>query len=115
MFPEIKQFGISRTFKEQGGYQLAALFTTVGIAILGGAFSGFIASKVGRTPKQLFYDNEHWHGVNYDFPIDKDESEHEPKKAPNAHNKVSALEETVEKHANKNDGGSINVETERAL
>jgi ammonium transporter Rh len=73
VFPEIKQFGESRTFKEQGGYQLAALLTTMGIALLGGAFSGFIASKVGRTPKHLFEDIEHWHGVNYDFPVDKDD------------------------------------------
>jgi len=118
MFPEIKEFGDSRTFKEQGGYQLAALFTTMGIALLGGAFSGFIASKVGRTPKHLFEDIEHWHGVNYDFPVDKDEHEHEPEKSPKSHNKVSALKETMAKHAQKHDSKaeSINApETERAL
>jgi ammonium transporter Rh len=103
MFPEIKQFGVSRTFKEQGGYQLAALFTTMGIALLGGAFSGFIASKVGRTPKHLFEDGEHWHGVNYDFPVDKDEDEHEPEKESHSKNKVSALEETAIKHSHKHD------------
>jgi hypothetical protein len=80
---------------------LAALFTTVGIALLGGAFSGFIASKVGRTPEHLFEDIEHWHGVNYDFPVDKDTDEHEAehdKSTKNSH-KVSPLEQIVDKHA----------------
>jgi hypothetical protein len=38
----------SRSFKEQGGYQMAALGVSLGIAILGGAFSGFCASRIGH-------------------------------------------------------------------
>jgi len=106
MFPAI---GAKRTFKEQGGYQLAALFTTMGIALLGGAFSGFVASKVGRTPKHLFEDIEHWHGVNYDFPVDKDEEEEQkPEISPTAHNKVSALEAPLDKHAHGSKTEAIN-------
>lgn len=67
VFPEVKN---GRTFKQQAGYQLAALFTTMGIALLSGAFAGFVASKVGRPPKNLFEDVEHWHNVQYDTPVE---------------------------------------------
>ena len=60
-----------RSFKQQGGYQLAALFTTLFIAIVGGAFSGWISSKVGRNPHHLFEDVEHFVHVHYEHNLDK--------------------------------------------
>lgn len=50
-----------RTFREQAGFQLASLFTAVGIAVLSGAFAGWVASHFGRPTKHLFSDKENWY------------------------------------------------------
>lgn len=44
IFPDV---AAGRSFQEQGGYQMAALGVTLGLALLGGSFSGFCASRVG--------------------------------------------------------------------
>jgi len=46
---------------------LAALFTTLGIAIIGGIFSGWVASNFGRPTHHLFEDVENF----YEVPVDK--------------------------------------------
>ncbi len=48
---------------------------TLAIATLGGAFSGFCASRVGRAVEHLFDDEEHWHHCAYDVPLEEEEVE----------------------------------------
>jgi len=83
VFPEVANG--HRTFAQQGAFQFAALCTSLGIAILGGAFTGFIAQFIGRPPKYLFEDIEHFREVEYDFPhkhvpAEEDERESENEK-----------------------------------
>lgn len=47
--------GEGRTLGEQGTYQILALVVTLAIAILGGLFSGFIASFCGPMPDTEFF------------------------------------------------------------
>lgn len=64
-FPAI---GDGRTTSEQGWYQLAACGCTLAIAISGGAFSGFVASRFGKV-ELLFDDKEHFEEVHYDYIV----------------------------------------------
>jgi ammonium transporter Rh len=52
--------GLGRTAGEQGLYQFAALGTTIGIAILGGAITGFILNNFPAVSRP-FNDDEDWH------------------------------------------------------
>lgn len=63
-FSAIKDDG--RTTAEQGWFQLAALGCTLGISIIGGLISGFLASRFGAVDL-LFDDKEHFEEVEYDF------------------------------------------------
>lgn len=55
-----------RTLGEQGTYQFLALITTLAIAILGGLFSGFVASFCGPVPdSELFSDSYHFKEVEF--------------------------------------------------
>lgn len=58
----------NRQYTFQGATQIFALLISIAIGFLSGAFSGLVASWVGRTPKQLFEDEEHWHGAEYEQP-----------------------------------------------
>jgi hypothetical protein len=59
-----------RSAGEQGTYQFIALLVTLGISISGGAFSGWIASKVGTLKDdQLFDDQAHFHGVPDEYNL----------------------------------------------
>ncbi len=50
-----------RTAIEQGGFQLAALFTTIGISIVSGLFTGVILSIYKLKKKEPYYtDDTHW-------------------------------------------------------
>ncbi|VVU95554.1 Ammonium Transporter Family [seawater metagenome] len=50
-----------RTALEQGGYQLAALFTTIGISIISGLLTGVILSVYKLKKKEPYYtDDQHW-------------------------------------------------------
>lgn len=60
-FPKIAE---GRTTSEQGWIQLAALGISLGIAMSGGAFSGFIASRFAKV-EYLFDDKEHFAHVDY--------------------------------------------------
>ena len=51
--------------------QLAALGTTLGIALVGGAVSGVIASKAGGKLDSFFDDQEHFVKVDYSDQISK--------------------------------------------
>ena len=83
-----KRVGPDRTFAQQGGYQIAALAISLGIALLGGAFSGFVASRVGRKVQHLFDDEEHWHGCAYDIPLEEEEEENHVAQPGSYFNKV---------------------------
>lgn len=51
----------SRSAGEQGWFQIAALVTTLVIAIISGLIVGWIAScSFFYPPKKLFQDNEYW-------------------------------------------------------
>ena len=77
--PNIYDKNLPLTFHEQAGMQLAGLAVTVGIAIVTGAFSGFICSKFGDV-EELFDDKEHFHGCEYDIDPDfKEEPKQEHK------------------------------------
>lgn len=69
LFPAIKE---GRTYKQQGAYQMAALGVSLGLAIMGGAFSGFCASRIGHRVEHLFDDEEHWHACAYDVPLEEE-------------------------------------------
>jgi len=96
VFKEIKN---GRTFAQQGGIQLATLATSLGIALLSGAFAGWVASKIGRTPKLLFEDKEHWMHVEYDFAHEPEpEDGHaEDKDAAAKNNKVADAKTEIAK------------------
>jgi len=65
-----------RTFEEQGWMQLCALGVTLGISLLGGAFSGFIASRC--SPVDHFFDDEdHWRECAFDFPLEDPDAQQE--------------------------------------
>lgn len=70
IFDEITK---GRSSESQGGYQMAALGVTLGLALMGGAFSGFCASRVGYEVQNLFDDEEHWHNCAYDVPLEEEE------------------------------------------
>jgi hypothetical protein len=53
--------------------QIAMLFISIGIALLGGAFSGFIASRLGRTIEHIFNDEENWMHCTYDIQPNEEE------------------------------------------
>jgi len=56
IFPER---GNGRTAGEQGGYQLAAMFLTLGFAIIGGMLVGVII-KILAPEQEPFHDQSHW-------------------------------------------------------
>lgn len=62
---------------------MATLATTLGIAISGGLVTGWLASKIGRTPQLLFEDKEHWMHVEYDWEVAKEEKK-TPEDKPDA-------------------------------
>ena len=67
---------------------------TIGIAIITGAFSGFICSKFGRV-ELLFDDKDHFHGCEFDIdPDHKAETKHEIKEI----NTPIPLKESKEEH-----------------
>ena len=76
-FPAIKSG--ERTFEEQGWMQLCALGVTLGISLLGGAFSGFIASRAG-SPEFFFDDEQHWAECRFDVELEPKEDEAEAEK-----------------------------------
>lgn len=60
--------GDNRSAVEQGGYQVAALVTTLAISIVGGILVGafvkyFLRRCVDEGPKQYFHDGDYWEGV----------------------------------------------------
>ena len=69
-FPAISADGRGRSVEEQGWIQLAALGVTLAIAILGGAFAGFVSSKCCM-PLNFFDDKQHFLGVIYDERFSK--------------------------------------------
>lgn len=101
VFPKV---GVARTVQQQAGYQLAALGVSLAIAILGGAFSGFCASRLGRTVEHLFDDEEHWHGCTYDVPLEEEEVN--PAKGSNLDNAQKDSEEDnyEYEHESESDG-----------
>ena len=60
-FPKLEE---GRTTSEQGWVQLAALGITLGISIVGGLISGFLASRCAK-PDELFDDKSHFMHVEY--------------------------------------------------
>ena len=64
--------GEGRSYEAQGGYQMAALGVTLAFAIVGGIISGFCASRIGYEVQTMFADEEHWHGVEFDVPLEKE-------------------------------------------
>lgn len=62
--------GDARTPAQQGWYQIAALGVTLGLSIGGGALSGFIVSNCCEI-QHLFDDEEHFHEVYYDDPLEE--------------------------------------------
>ena len=64
-FPKLEE---GRTTAEQGWYQMAALGVTLGISLISGAISGFIASKCGSV-EHLFDDKEHFAHANYEIEV----------------------------------------------
>ncbi|XP_048584774.1 ammonium transporter Rh type B isoform X2 [Nematostella vectensis] len=55
--------GDGRSYKEQGGYQMAALFLAIAIALVGGAITGFICKvSIFEPPAgyQLYDDKDFW-------------------------------------------------------
>lgn len=81
------EVGEGRTFAKQGAMQLAALGTSLGIALLSGAFAGWFASCIGRTPRLLFEDKEHWVHVDYDFEheVEPEEKHEKAERHDNLH------------------------------
>ena len=49
------------------------LCISIGIALIGGAFSGFIASRLGRTIEHIFNDEENWMHCTYDIKPEEGE------------------------------------------
>lgn len=64
-----KAMADGRSAQEQGMYQLAALGVTLGLAIFGGAASGFLVSNC-CAPAHLFDDEEHFEEVEFDVPLE---------------------------------------------
>jgi len=61
-----------RTAGEQGTAQFCALIITLSISIAGGAFSGFIASKVGDLKDDAIFDDKaHFMHVPEDYNVAK--------------------------------------------
>lgn len=58
-----------RTASEQAWYQTAALFTTLGISILGGLFTGWILQNL-QQPNEYYVDEE------WELPSDEESGEH---------------------------------------
>eukprot|EP01114_Cavostelium_apophysatum_P008484 TRINITY_DN2100_c0_g1_i3.p1 TRINITY_DN2100_c0_g1~~TRINITY_DN2100_c0_g1_i3.p1 ORF type:complete len:515 (+),score=113.67 TRINITY_DN2100_c0_g1_i3:165-1709(+) len=64
----------------QAGYQAAGLFITIGIAILGGSFTGLLMARGwrlgGLVKADFFNDRTFWHlPTDYEYVIDKDDAE----------------------------------------
>lgn len=78
---------IDRQYTFQGACQIFALLVSIAIGFLTGAFSGLLASWVGRTPKLLFEDGEHWHGAEYEAPY-----------VNKVYNRVDTPEKATEQH-----------------
>jgi len=72
-FPKIAE---GRTPAGQAGIQLAVLGITLVFAIVGGAFSGFVASKFGKL-EELFDDRQNFAHVEFDFNTGEKEKEKE--------------------------------------
>jgi ammonia channel protein AmtB len=62
LYPELAN---GRTLKQQAGAQILALLVTVIIALVSGAFTGFLCEKLIDSPEELFDDNAHFHGVSF--------------------------------------------------
>ena len=62
--------------------QLAAIGVTLGIALLSGAFSGFVSSKCGSLD-EFFDDKAHFHECEYDIVSAALVTLQEPKTAAN--------------------------------
>jgi ammonium transporter Rh len=65
IFPAMAPDGDNRSASQQGGYQTAALFTTIGIAVSGGALSAFIVRLCSQwlrppTNERIYRDNYYW-------------------------------------------------------
>lgn len=62
-FPAIAE---GRTTGSQGSYQILALVVTLGISIVGGAFTGFVTSRVFKLePEEFFNDKAHFAEVEF--------------------------------------------------
>jgi len=70
-FPKLAE---GRTTGEQAGVQLAVLGLTLVFSIVGGAISGFVASRFGKLEK-LFDDTEHFAHVEFDVKTSDKEKE----------------------------------------
>ena len=64
-----------RSARAQAGFQLAALFTTLGLALGGGAITGGLISLLPG-PTRMFEDDEYW-----EIEGEEEEDEHEEKQA----------------------------------
>lgn len=65
-FPAIAD---GRTFGNQAAYQIYALLITLAISIVGGTFSGFIASRIFRVDEDFFFDDKA-HFAEVEYPTD---------------------------------------------
>lgn len=70
IFPALSK---GRTFSVQAGMQMAALAVTLCLALLSGAFTGFVASRLGRPIEHIFDDEENWHECCYDIELREEE------------------------------------------
>lgn len=74
-FPKIANG--ERTSIEQGGYQILCLFVTIGIAILGGIFSGKLVKFLVINKSNYFQDIFYWEGAEGYIPTKKGMTENE--------------------------------------
>ena len=65
-----------RTAQQQGMYQVCALGVTLVISIAGGFLVGFIVKNCCPI-ENYFDDEEHFHEVEFDIPLEEVETKHD--------------------------------------
>lgn len=99
----------SRGHSKQGGIQIAALFTSLGIGCLAGAFTGLVMRipVIWNAPVDLFNDKEYWRfsGGDHDEKLNIDEvnEEDERKKKEEEKRKIEEAKRIAAKFNNQPD------------
>ena len=70
-----------RTPIQQGGYQILCLIMSVGIAIIGGIFTGIILKMFTKNASQYFKDGIYWEVVEDEKQFDTNNSHLKPNEA----------------------------------